>query len=181
VRLGESDHLVPIDERHLPFRDPGRVDAFTRVGQDLLLLNSDREHAAKGPIVPMSRRWSDAGSDLVVQPVLDLVGGQLAKAVYAESRQRVLVEVTAIGLLRCRREPPALRQELLCPNRERCVGVARIDPLAAQLIGINLSQEPLGVSLARLDFADKVRESSSVLAALLLDVSHSVPPMPCEG
>jgi len=74
VRLGESDHLVPIEERHLPLRDTRWVHALARVGQDLLLLNGHLQHAAKRSVVAMSRRWGDAGGDLVVQPVLDLVG-----------------------------------------------------------------------------------------------------------
>jgi hypothetical protein len=185
VRFGESDHLVPIEERHLPLRDTRRVDALARVCQDLLLLNGDLQHAPKGPVVPMNRRCGDTAGDFVVQPVLDLVGRQLTKAVRTESRQHVLVEVPAIGLLRRRRESPTERQELLGPRGERRVGVARIDPLTAHSIGVDLAQEALGIGLAckraRLDLAERVRESSSVLVALLLDVSHSVPPMPCEG
>ena len=80
MRFGESDHLVPIEERHLSFLDPGRVDALARVGEDLLFLNGNLQHAPEGPVVAMNRRRCEAGSDLVVQPVLDLVGWQLAKS-----------------------------------------------------------------------------------------------------
>ena len=180
VRLGEPDRLIPVEERHLPLRDPRRVDALARVGQDLLLLHRDLQHAAKRPVVPMHRRRRDASGDLVVQPVLDLVGRQLPEPVRTEPRQHVLVEVTAVGLLRRRRQPPAQRQELLGPLGEWRVGVARIDPLAAELVGIDLAEEPLGVGLAgeraRLDACRAGRESSSVLAPLLLRCTPSEPP-----
>jgi hypothetical protein len=62
--------------------------------------------------------------DLVVEPVLDRVGGQLSEPVRTELRKHVLVEVSTVGLLRRRRQAPAQQQELLSPDGERHVRVA---------------------------------------------------------
>lgn len=58
LSLGESNHLVPIEERHRPLRDTRWVDALTRIRQDPLLLHGDLQHAAKGSVVRMDRRWA---------------------------------------------------------------------------------------------------------------------------
>jgi hypothetical protein len=62
-----------------------RVHSITRVHQDLLLLHGDLEDAAQRPVVAMDRRRGQAEGQLVVQPILDLVGRQVADAVGAEA------------------------------------------------------------------------------------------------
>ena len=87
VGLGETDHFVPVEERHLTLRDAWRIDALARVGQDLLLLHGDLEHAAKGAVVAMNGRRRDvrrrsrrSASSRSRRPAVDRVGTRRSAA-----------------------------------------------------------------------------------------------------
>jgi hypothetical protein len=108
-----------------------RLDPLAGVRRNLLLLDRDLEHASQHAVVPMNRRRRDACGDLVVEPVLDLVGRKPAEAVRAEPRQQVPFQVARVGLLCRRRQSPGERQELLGPRMKRDVRAGRVNPAAA--------------------------------------------------
>ena len=118
------------------------------------------EHAPQRSVVAMHRRRRDAGGDLVVEPVLDLVGRKLAESVRTEPRQHVPVEIASVGLLRRRRQSPAERQELLGPLGEWHLSVAWIDPRAAHS-SASISRRKRSASALRVNVRDWTRPSGS--------------------
>ena len=122
------------------------------------------------------RAGGQAGLELVVQPVLDLLGRQPAEPVRAEPRQHVALEVAPVGLLRAGREPAGEGEEVLGPVRERDVSATRIHPLAACDVGLHLPEEPHGflpaTEGASVQPTERVAVPRPVAATALLDVPH---------
>jgi len=87
------------EEDHLASRNPWWLDWLEGVGDDPLFLHRNLEHPAKGPIVAMDRTRRVPRLDLVVQPVLDFVGGEPSDLVRTETGEDVLVDVASVGLL----------------------------------------------------------------------------------
>jgi hypothetical protein len=139
-------------------------------------LDRHLQHASDEPVVTVDRRRCDAGGDLVVQPVLDLIRRQASQPVRAESREHVLVEVSLVRGLRRWRQSAAEREELLAPLAERDVGAAWVDPCAPLDLDLLLTHEAIGVGLARERLtalaAERVAIPRAVLAVALLDESH---------
>ena len=126
----------------------GRVGPVARVRLGALLVDGHLEQPAQRAVVAVHRTGREAGLELVVEPVLDLVRGDVAQPVRTEVWQDVLVEVAAVGLLGSGRQAPREAQELLGPRRDRQVGAARVDPTPPGLVGLDLYEEPLGIRLA---------------------------------
>ena len=174
--LGEVDRLTPGQEGHLSLRHPGRLDGGARIGRQLLLLDGDLEHASERAVVAVDRAGGEAGVELVVQPVLDLLGREPPEAIRAEPGQHVALEVAPIGLLRAGREPAGKGEEVLGPVRERDVSAPRVDPLPSGLVGLDLQQEALGICLPveRLDqlATQRIAVARPVAPHPLLDVPN---------
>ncbi len=99
MRFREVDGLAPSEEDHLSGGNARWLNAVEGVGNDLLLRYRDLEHPSQGPVVTVDRVRCVAGLDLVVQPVLDLVGREASDLVRAEAGEDVFVDVAAVGLL----------------------------------------------------------------------------------
>src|ERR1039457_6684849 len=68
MRFRKLDGLFPREENHLSTWDVWRLHPIERVGENLLLLHGDLEHAPEGPVVAVDRARRDPGFDLVHQP-----------------------------------------------------------------------------------------------------------------
>jgi hypothetical protein len=145
------------------------------VGQ-ALLVHRDLQDTPKGSVVAVDRRRCEAGGDLVVEPVLDLVGRESSEPVGAEPRKDVPPQVPCVGLLGRGRQPAGEREELLGPRSERGVGAGGVDPPASLEVDLHLAEEPLRVRLAgeRLGPlpSERVPVARPVAAVALLDESH---------
>lgn len=176
--LGQVDALLPGEERHLPLRDPWRLDPVTGVGRDALLLDRHLQHAAQRAEVAVDRGRGEAVGDLVEEPGLDLVGREPAEPVGAEAREDVAPQVAGVGLLGGRRQPAGEGEELLGPVGQRRVGAGRVDPAAPLDVDLHLAQEPVGVGLAGEGLAslppERVAVAGPVPAVALLDEPHVV-------
>src|SRR5579884_4362902 len=117
---------------------PGRLNPFARVGQDAFLLDRHLQHPPQRPVVAVHRARGQTGRHLVVEPVLDLIGGQAADAAVAEAGQDVLVDVAAVRLLGQRRQSTGQREELPGPGRQRHVGAAGVEPAAPVHLDLDL-------------------------------------------
>jgi hypothetical protein len=150
---------------------------------------ADREYNGGAPprssTAMLDRARREAGGDLVVEPVLDLVGRQSAESVGAEPRHDVPRQVSTVGLLRQWREPAGELEDLLCPLRKRHIGAAGVDPTTALDLDLLLAQEASGVRLAREGAttlpAERVAIARPVLAVPPLDEPHCEPPVWLPG
>ena len=98
---------APSEHRHLASSGTfgGRTRSHGLVSEPVLL-DGGLQHPPQGPVVAVDRRRRQALAELVVEPVLDLLGRQPAEPDGAEAREDVPVEVAPVGLLRRRRQRP---------------------------------------------------------------------------